>query len=216
MVSARPKRTTAQRLSSFADDDDDDDEGEEGEEEESEEEEEGDMPLAPPSLEAILRGTAGAKRAAPPPAAAPAAKAAKAAPAAPAAPAVRPTSTSTPDTKQAKRETAQPIWRKLPSGVETQEVRAGTSTATAAWGRKVKVQYRGTLLNGKQFDAGSISFKLGGGEVIPGWDHGIKGMRVGEKRKLRIPPKLAYGPRGSPPVIPPNATLIFDVELKQC
>ena len=109
----------------------------------------------------------------------------------------------------------------------------------------MKVAYRGTLLNGKQFDAGSISFKLGGGEVIPGWcaclpgrlharirtlspssrpvarslarrEHGIKGMRVGEKRKLRIPPQLAYGPRGSPPVIPPHATLLFDVELKQC
>ena len=75
------------------------------------------------------------------------------------------------------------------------------------------MRYRGTLTSGKQFDAGKIKFRLGAGEVIKGWDLGVAGMRVGGKRKLKIPPPLAYGPRGAPPTIPGNATLLFDVEI---
>ena len=111
---------------------------------------------------------------------------------------------------------SEPSWNRLPSGVEIQQVKPGGGMAVAAWGKKVKVAYRGCLTSGKQFDAGTIDFKLGAGEVIKGWDLGIKGMKVGGQRRLRIPPQLAYGARGSPPVIPGNATLVFDVELKRC
>jgi len=80
----------------------------------------------------------------------------------------------------------------------------------------VKVRYDGRLAkNGKRFDKGVINFKLGKGEVIQGWDEGVKGMLRGEQRRLLIPSKMAYGPRGAPPDIPPNADLTFDVELLQ-
>lgn len=76
------------------------------------------------------------------------------------------------------------------------------------------MKYRGTLEDGTEFDAASkFAFTLGAGEVIKGWDEGIEGMRVGGERRLTIPPKLGYGKRGSPPEIPPDATLVFDVEL---
>ena len=79
---------------------------------------------------------------------------------------------------------------------------------------QVTMKYRGTLEDGTEFDAASkFEFTLGVGEVIKGWDKGIEGMRVGGKRKLTIPPKLGYGKRGSPPEIPPSATLLFDVTL---
>jgi FKBP-type peptidyl-prolyl cis-trans isomerase len=86
-------------------------------------------------------------------------------------------------------------------------------------GDEVSAHYVGTLLDGKEFDAskkhGSEPFKftLGQGRVIKGWDHGIVGMKVGGKRKLVIPPSLAYGARGVGGTIPPNATLVFEVEL---
>lgn len=86
-------------------------------------------------------------------------------------------------------------------------------------GQTAVVSYVGKLENGTVFDAsknhgdGTFSFTLGAGQVIKGWDQGVLGMKVGESRTLRIPPELAYGPSGIPPVIPGNATLIFDVTL---
>jgi FKBP-type peptidyl-prolyl cis-trans isomerase len=80
------------------------------------------------------------------------------------------------------------------------------------------MEYTGWLTNGKKFDSNAgtgqpFTVKLGGGQVIKGWDEGIPGMKVGGKRQLRIPPEMAYGAQGYPGVIPPNSTLVFDVEL---
>jgi FKBP-type peptidyl-prolyl cis-trans isomerase len=82
----------------------------------------------------------------------------------------------------------------------------------------VKVDYTGWLTNGKKIDSSvgtgkPFQFKLGASEVIKGWDEGVAGMKVGGKRQLKIPSKLAYGEQGYPPVIPPNSTLVFDVAL---
>ncbi|BDG01061.1 FKBP-type peptidyl-prolyl cis-trans isomerase [Anaeromyxobacter oryzae] len=83
--------------------------------------------------------------------------------------------------------------------------------------KTVEVHYTGWLTDGKQFDSsvgGSpFSFRLGAGEVIEGWDRGVAGMKVGGKRKLTLAADLAYGARGAPPEIPPNATLVFEIEL---
>jgi FKBP-type peptidyl-prolyl cis-trans isomerase len=103
------------------------------------------------------------------------------------------------------------------SGLEYWEIKKGTG-APALAGKEVSVNYTGWLTNGKEFDSSidsgePIKFTLGVGQVIKGWDEGIAGMKVGGKRQLRIPPALGYGARGAGSSIPPNATLIFDVEL---
>ncbi|CAI8428589.1 MAG: peptidylprolyl isomerase [Cyanobium sp. ARS6] len=105
----------------------------------------------------------------------------------------------------------------LASGLRITDLEVGSGPEATA-GQTVVVHYRGTLENGKQFDASydrgkPFSFPLGRGQVIKGWDEGVQGMKVGGKRKLVIPPELGYGTRGAGGVIPPNATLIFEVEL---
>ena len=100
----------------------------------------------------------------------------------------------------------------LDGGLEASDLLVGDGPEVAA-GLRAKVQYSGKLANGKRFDAGEISFRVGEGEVIKGWDQGVLGMRVGGKRLLRIPPHLGYGVRGSPPTIPPNATLLVELQL---
>jgi peptidylprolyl isomerase len=106
---------------------------------------------------------------------------------------------------------------KTASGLEYIEVEAGTG-AQAEAGKTVGVHYTGKFQDGKVFDSSvtrgePITFPLGAGRVIKGWDEGIALMKVGGKAQLVIPPHLAYGERGAGGVIPPNATLVFDVEL---
>ena len=102
------------------------------------------------------------------------------------------------------------------TGVEYWDITVGTGD-TAVKGKSVTVNYTGWLTNGKQFDTSvgkqPFTFKLGAGQVIQGWDEGVAGMKVGGKRQLKIQPAQAYGANGYPPVIPPQSTLIFDVEL---
>ncbi len=102
-------------------------------------------------------------------------------------------------------------------GLQYWDLKVGTGP-TAEKGQTVKVHYTGWLTTGKKFDSSvdrgePFTFSLGQGQVIKGWDEGVEGMKVGGKRQLRIPPDLGYGPRGAGGVIPPNAILIFDVEL---
>lgn len=103
------------------------------------------------------------------------------------------------------------------SGLQYAEIHAGTG-ATPKVGQRVTVHYTGVLENGVKFDSSvdrdePFSFKIGVGQVIEGWDEGVLTMQQGGKRRLIIPSNLAYGPRGIAGAIPPNATLIFDVEL---
>ena len=105
---------------------------------------------------------------------------------------------------------------KLDDGLQYWVIREGLG-AVAKEGSRVRVHYTGWLTNGKKFDSSvggqPFDFTIGNGEVIKGWEEGVAGMKVGGKRQLRIPPALAYGDKGYPPVIPPNATLIFDIQL---
>lgn len=101
--------------------------------------------------------------------------------------------------------------------LKIEDVKVGDG-AVAEAGKTVEVHYTGTLQDGTKFDSSldrgtAFTFKLGNGDVIKGWDQGIAGMKVGGKRKLTIPSQLAYGDNGYPPVIPPKATLLFEVEL---
>jgi len=103
------------------------------------------------------------------------------------------------------------------SGLQYWDIQVGTGDV-AKRGSRVKVHYTGWLTNGKKFDSSvdagrPFQFTIGRGEVIKGWDEGVAGMKVGGKRQLRIPPELGYGQSGAAGVIPPNATLIFDVQL---
>jgi peptidylprolyl isomerase len=111
----------------------------------------------------------------------------------------------------------------MPDGLKYTDIKVGDG-ATAKAGNKVSVNYTGWLYEngakGKKFDSSldrgqPFQFTLGAHQVIPGWDEGVAGMKVGGKRTLIIPPELGYGARGAGGAIPPNATLIFDVDLLQ-
>jgi FKBP-type peptidyl-prolyl cis-trans isomerase len=106
-----------------------------------------------------------------------------------------------------------------PSGVKYETLKAGDGPEVKP-GQSVMVHYTGSLADGKVFDSSHkgdkdepATFEIGTGKVIAGWDEGVPGMRIGERRKLTIPPELAYGAQGQPPSIPPNATLVFEIEL---
>ena len=105
-----------------------------------------------------------------------------------------------------------------PTQLVVKDLKTGTG-AEAKSGDQISVQYVGVLYdNGTKFDSSydhgqPFSFKLGGGNVIPGWDQGVAGMKVGGRRELVIPPNLAYGAQGQPPTIPANATLVFVIDL---
>jgi FKBP-type peptidyl-prolyl cis-trans isomerase len=110
-----------------------------------------------------------------------------------------------------------PMRRMSVTDLVIEDVRPGTG-AEATAGQTVSVHYVGTLTDGNKFDSSRdrgkpFEFKLGAGQVIKGWDQGVAGMKIGGLRKLTIPPHLGYGARGAGGVIPPNATLVFEVEL---
>ena len=104
-----------------------------------------------------------------------------------------------------------------PSGLQYADLMVGSGREAHA-GETATVHYTGTLVNGTKFDSSKdrnnpFSFRLGAGHVIKGWDEGVEGMKIGGTRKLVIPPQLGYGAKGAGTIIPPNATLIFEVEL---
>jgi FKBP-type peptidyl-prolyl cis-trans isomerase len=117
----------------------------------------------------------------------------------------------------AKGKSSEPEVITTESGLQYQVIVEGTGKIAKS-GHTVTVHYTGWLTDGKKFDSSvdrgeAFEFSLGASEVIQGWDEGVAGMKIGEKRKLTIPSELGYGKRGAGGVIPPNATLVFDVEL---
>jgi peptidylprolyl isomerase len=134
--------------------------------------------------------------------------------------------TSKPEMAIAAEEVQQPTTELLakaadyittPTGLKYKEIKVGNGVLPTK-GQKVTVHYTGTLENGTKFDSSRdrnspFDFQLGAGQVIKGWDEGLSTMKVGGRRQLVIPPELGYGSRGAGGVIPPNAVLIFDVEL---
>lgn len=130
--------------------------------------------------------------------------------------AATPLMAETPTPTSTKKVEASQNYVTTPSGLKYLDMVEGSGEAPQA-GQTVTVHYTGTLENGSKFDSSRdrgnpFKFKLGGGQVIKGWDEGIASMKVGGRRQLVIPPELGYGSRGIGP-IPPNSTLIFDVEL---
>jgi peptidylprolyl isomerase len=132
-----------------------------------------------------------------------------------------PASKSTPEAAATPERTKPEITvpkGKAPKKLVVKDIEEGAGQPAKA-GDQVTVQYVGiSFLNGRQFDASwdrgePFQFQLGSGSVIPGWDQGVEGMKVGGRRQLVIPPDLAYGPQGSPPTIGPNETLVFVIDL---
>lgn len=122
-------------------------------------------------------------------------------------------------TSSSSKETTKPqaTNTKMETELKIEDLVVGTGDEAVS-GKKVTVHYSGTLVDGTKFDSSydrstPFSFSLGAGEVIKGWDQGVSGMKVGGKRKLTIPSNLGYGERGVGAIIPPNATLVFEVEL---
>jgi FKBP-type peptidyl-prolyl cis-trans isomerase len=132
-------------------------------------------------------------------------------------PAASPTGTATPAAPAIPGEPVTGAWHKLASGLQYTDMVVG-SGKMAEPGTNVSVHYSGYLLDGTPFDSSlksgqPLKFQIAGGRMIQGFDEGVRGMRIGGKRKVRVPWQMAYGEAGSPPVIPPKADLFFDLEL---